>query len=163
MENTPPPISCIWSSMKRKVIGLGNIEGPYQGAWNFQSGAKGTSYAPCKNIVMLSCLVWKIQSPPFSCIYSYMKRKFIRLGNIEGPYPGAWNFQGGAKGTIYAPCRKIVMLSCLVWKIRFPHFQVYVLIRSEKSSGSETSKAPTQGPEIFRVGLRGQSTPPVRI
>ena len=132
---------------------------------NFQGGAKGTIYAPWKNIVMLSCLVWKIQSPhlPFSGIRSSMKRKVIGLGNIEGPYPGAWNFRGGAKGTIYAPCKNIVMLSCLVWKIRSPHFHVYVLIWNEKSSGSETSKAPTQGPEIFRVGLRRQSTPPRQL
>ena len=159
-----PQFSCIWSSMKRKDIGLGNIEGPYPGAWNFQGGSKGTIFAPCQNIVMLSCLVWKIRPPPpFSCVWSYMKRKVIGLGNIEGPYPGAWNFQGGAKRTIYAPCKNIVMLSCLVWKIRSPHFHVYGLICSEKSSGSETSKAPTQGPEIFRVSLRVQSTPPVKI
>ena len=75
--------------MKRKVIGLGNIEGPYPGAGNFQGGSKGTIYAPCKNIVMLSCLVWKIRPAPFSCICSFMKRKVIGLGNIKGPYPGA--------------------------------------------------------------------------
>ena len=149
--------------MKRKVIGLGNIEGPYPGAWNFSDGSKGIIYAHCLNIVMLSCLVWKIRSPPFSCVWSYMRRKVIGLGNIEGPYPGAWNFQGGAKGTIYAPCKNIVMLCCLVWKIRSPHFHVYGLLWSEKSSGSETSKAPTQGPEIFRVGLRWRFTPPVKI
>ena len=83
-----------------------------------------------------------------------MKRKVIGLGNIEGSYPRAWNFQGVSKGTICAPCKNIVMLSCLVWKIRSPHFNVYALLWSEKSSGSETSKAPTQGHEIFRVGLR---------
>ena len=150
--------------MKRKVIGLGNIEGPYPGTWNFQGESKGTIYTSCKNIVMLSRLVWKIRSPPqFPCIWSSMKRKVIGLGNIEGPYPGAWNFQGRIFGTIYAPCKNIVMLSCLVWKIRSPHFNVYALLWSEKSSGSETSKAPTQGPEIFRVEFFGQSTPPVKI
>ena len=83
---SPPPIfECIWSSMKRKDIGLGNIKGPYPGAWNFQGEAKGTIYAPCKYIVMLSCLVWKIWSPPFSGIWSSMKRKVIGHVNIKGP------------------------------------------------------------------------------
>ena len=112
---------------------------------------------------MLSCLVWKIRSPPFSCIWSYMRRKVIGLGNIEGPYPRAWNFQGRMFWTIYAPCKNIVMLPCLVWKIRSPHFNVYGLQWCEKSSGSDTSNLPTQGPELCRVGIRGQSTPPVKI
>ena len=220
MKDPVPPFSCISSYIKGKDIGLGNIEGPYAGAWNFQGGVFRTIYAPCKNIVMLSCLVWVIwppffmymfvyeakrhrarkhrrplprgmkfsgwvkgnnlrplfkysdvilssledtAPPPFSGICSSMKRKVIGLGNIEGPYPGAWNFQDGSKGTIYAPCKNIVMLSCLVWKMRSLHFHVYDLIWSEKSSGSEISKAPTHGPEIFRVGLRGQSSPPVKI
>ena len=72
-------------------------------------------------------------------------------------------FQGGAKGTIYAPWKKILMLYCLVWKIQSPHFHVYGLLRSEKSSGSETSKAPSQGLEIFRVCFMGQSALPVKI
>ena len=108
-------------------------------------------------------LLFGRSTPPFSCIWSYMKRKVIGFGNIKGPYPGAWNFQGGAKGTIYAPCKNIVMLSCLVWKIRSPHFHVYLLIWSEKTSGSKISKAPTQGPGIFREKSLGQSTPPLKI
>ena len=216
-----PPFSCISSYIKRKDIGLGNIEDPNQGDWNFQWGVFGTIYALCKIIVILSCLVWKIgyshfhvhvylliwsektsgletskaptQRPEISrvdslrqfippcknkvmlsslvweiypSLFMYMvlyEAKSYRFGNIKGPYPGAWNFQRGAKGTIYAPCKNIVMLSCLVWKIRSPHFHVYDLLWNEKSSGSETSNAPTQWLEIFRVGLSGQSTPPVKI
>ena len=59
--------------------------------WSFWDNLR-----PCKIIVMLCCVVWENQSPPFSCIWSYMKRKDIGLGNIEDPYPGAWNLQGGA-------------------------------------------------------------------
>ena len=102
----------IWSE---KSSGSETSKAPYPGAWNFQGVSKGTMYAPFKNIVMLSCLVWKIQSPPFSGICPYMKRKVIGLGNIEGPYPGAWNFQSGSKATIYAPCKNIVMLSLSLW------------------------------------------------
>ena len=72
-------------------------------------------------------------------------------------------FQSGAKGTIYAPWKNILMLYCLVWKIQSPHFHVYGLLRSEKSSGLETSTAPIQGPDIFRMALRRQSSPPVKI
>ena len=32
---------CIWSSMKRKDIGLGNIEGPYPGPDIFRVGLRG--------------------------------------------------------------------------------------------------------------------------
>ena len=112
--------------------------------------------------VKIYSLVWEIRPPPLS---SSMKRKVIGLGNIEGPYPGTWNFLCGSKGTIYAPCKNIVMLSCLVWKIRSTplSFHVYGLRWNEKSSGSETSKAPTQRPEFFRVESLGQSTPSVNI
>ena len=72
-------------------------------------------------------------------------------------------FQGGAKGTIYAPWKNILMLYCLVWKIQSPHFHVYGLLRSEKSSDLEKSKAPIQRPDIFRMALRRQSSRPVKI
>ena len=86
-----------------------------------------------------------------------MKQKDNGLENIE-------DFQGGVDGTIYAPYKNIVMLSCLDWKIRSPHVHVYVLLWSEYTSGSETSTAPTQGPEIFRGGgAFGRSTPPLNI
>ena len=145
-----------------KVIGLGNIEGPYPGTWNFQGRLFMIMYVPCKNIVMLSCLVWKIRSPIFMYMVLY-EAKSHRARNIEGPYAGAWNFHGGARGTMNAPCKNMVMLSCSIRKIRSPHFQAYVLTWNVKSSGSETSKAPTQGPEIFRMRLRGRYTSPVKI
>ena len=55
--------------------------------------------------------------------------------------------------------KNMVMLSCLVLEIRFPHFHVYGLLWSAKTSGSETSKAPTQGPENFKNEFLGQYTP----
>ena len=142
LEEPVPLFSCIWSSMKRKVIGLGNIEGHYPGAWNFQGKIFETIYAPCKNIVMFSCLVCKIRSPHFQ-VYVPMKRKVIGLENIEGPYPGAWNFQDGSKGTIYAPCKNIVMLSCLVWKIRSPIFRyMYMFLYEAKSHRARKHRKP---------------------
>ena len=44
--------------------------------------------------------------PQISCICYYIKRKDIGLGNIKGPYPRAWNFQGEFNGTIYANFRR---------------------------------------------------------
>ena len=64
---------------------------------------------------------------------------------------------GGAQGTNYHPCKNIFS------SLGDPPPPLPNLLWSEKSSGSETSKAPTQGPEMFRMGLRGQSTPPVKI
>ena len=164
LEDPVPSFSCICSCMKQKDIGLGYIEGPYPGPWNFQGGVFRIIYAHFKNIVMLSSLVWKIRSHHFYVyIWSSMKGKVIGLGNIEGSYPGVWNFQAGIFGTIYVLLKYIAMLFCLVWKIRFPHFYVYGLLWSEMSSSWETSNTPTQGPENFRLGLRGQSPPPVKI
>ena len=156
----PPPPHLLWSE---KSLGSETSKAPTQGPEIFRVESLRQSTPPVKKYsdVILSSLEDLV--PPFSGICSYRKQKVIGLGNIDGPYPGAWTFQGRFKGTIYAPCNNIVMLSCLVWKIRSPHFQVYGLLWSEKSSGSETSKAPTQGPEIFRTGLRRQSTPPVKI
>ena len=109
--------------MTRKDIGLRIIKGPHPGTWNFQGGAKWTIYAPCKNIVMLSNLGDPV--PPFSCKWSYMKRKVIGLESIEGHYPGTWKFQGGILKINFALCQNMVILSCLVLEIRSLHFYVY--------------------------------------
>ena len=95
----------------------------------------------CKNhdhlgMLFLSC---QVEKSPIS-----IKALVKTANNSSSLYLGSlwfWNFQGGSKGKIYAPCKNIVMLSCLVRKIQPPppHFHVYGLLWSEKSSGLEVT------------------------
>ena len=90
-------------------------------------------------------------------------KKNIGLKKIKGPYLGARNFQGGVFGAIY-PLVKYddVILSSLGYPLPPPRFHVNVLIQSEKTSGSETLKAHTRGPGLFRVDFGQSTTPPVK-
>ena len=106
---TPPvkiQFSCIWSSMKRYVIGL-SLQ--YPGAWDFQGGSKGTFYIQCLNIVMLSCLVLEIRPPfpPFSCIFSHIfsyETKRHQGQEHRRPLPRGLKFSGWVKGDNLRRC-----------------------------------------------------------
>ena len=113
--------------MKRKDIGLGNIEGPYPAAFNSQGGAMGTIYAPCKIIVMLSCLVWKIQSPLFVYTFLYeAKSHRARIG--QKSLPRALRCSGLSLLDNLHPQFKYSDVVLFSLGPRFPHFHVNVLI-----------------------------------
>ena len=135
LKDPVTPFSCIWSSMKQKVIGLGNIEGPYPGTWIFQDRVFVTSTPPVKyKDVILSSL-----DDPVPPIFMYLvdllwSKKSSGSETSEAPTQGPHKFRVESLGQSTPLWKNIVMLSCLVWKIRSPHFHAYGLLWSEKSS-----------------------------
>ena len=166
LGDPPPPL---FMYIKRKDIGHRNLEDPYPGAWNFQGVVFGTIYAPSKTIVMLSCLVWDIRSPPpFSSklrdpvphlyIFFYESKR-RRIRKHRKPLLRGLKFSGwSARDNLRRLPVKIsdVILSSLGDPV--PPFLCILSYIKRKEN-----RAPTQGPEIFRAGVRGQYMCPVKI
>ena len=94
---------------------------------------------------MLFCLVLEIWTLILNIDY-HVIWKVIGLGHIEGPYPGACNFQGGVYGlTSTAVKYNDVILFSLGDSDTSSSDYIYTFISIEKSSNSRTSKAITQG------------------
>ena len=93
----------------------------------------------------------------------FYEAKSHRARKHRRPLPRDLKFSGFGKGDTLLLLLKYsdVILSSL--KDPVPQFSCIWSSMKRKSSGSETSKAPTQGPEIFRVEFVGQSTSLLKV
>ena len=106
---------------------------------NIRVGAQGANYHPCKN--MFSNFVDPV--PPSSCLWSSVQRKKHRAQKNPRPYPNPEIFGLGLRG--YAPCKNIVMLSCLVWKTGPPIFMYMVFYEAKRHRARKDRRSLPRG------------------
>jgi hypothetical protein len=115
-------------------IGLGNIEGPWLGGWNFQGTLLGARCHHCIKQNVFSVPLSKTQ--PFH-MHSYFIISWINnwLGNIQGPWLRGSNFDFTLLGARCPHCIKQNVFCAPLSKIQ--PFHIYpILLYLEYTSGS---------------------------